>query len=621
VAVAFGPVTIERAGQVGVPHWFNPATRLKALRAGVARHLPEAWQAAIYWRGQAARAWRGLTHDEYRDGALNKHHESWYRPDFDRQAEADVYAAWLTEFADASGADLSELSIRERAEKVAALGRAGGFVADVEGSIEGAFDRLVQFLRRFGARVALRLGVDSLKEWAARAGCAKFWRRQLRRWVAQQSERGAIKLGLVGAGAGQWYCSNAAVKRRVYQNKANESAMRASKIESESGQRMSVWDAAQKSVSNKAIRRGELMTRIRGCEEWAESQDLAGIFTTNTCPSRFHSHLKHGPPNPKHKGETPADAQAWLSKQWAKARAKFSRDGVGVMGFRVAEPHHDGCPHWHMLLWCAPRDVDYVTAVLRRYWLSEDGDEPGAGRHRLNVKAMIAGQASGYIAKYISKNIDDVATGQHFDHAAPGMVVGPDLLGDMEIKPCRRVEAWAATWRIRQFQAIGQPSVTVWREMRRVKQEQAAGGSDALLMAWLAVHRHGERRADWAGYMKAQGGAMRRRDAYRLCVQHVERGRVGRYGEVVEHWACGVRDRTAGRLGAVPTKRERWGGEGFALAVGSPPWTRLNNCTSHNRATLGKVSGDVQHMVVAGLLDIEGGFKSRWRHADTQQND
>ena len=593
MAVKFGPVVFEDCGAIQIPHWFSPHSRLLRLRAGVLAHLPKAWQSAIGLRAKLAHAPCLIGHD------VRRHRQ---------REEGDTLAQWLKNFASAQGADLSESDIRDRAELVAARGRAAGFVADVDGLVDDAWARLMKFFNSNGAVLKLRVGCDSLMAYAARAGCAKFWRRHIRRWVAQENERGSIELALVGARAGSWYCSNAAVRRRMWQNASNEAAMRSMEIESATGQAMTVWDAAQLSVSNKAIRRGELMTRIRGCEQWAEARGLAGIFTTNTCPSRFHAQLKTGGRNPKYKGESPADAQAWLSKQWAKARAKLARDGVGIFGFRVAEPHHDGCPHWHMLLWCKPQAVDYVGQVLRKYWLSEDGQEPGAERHRLNVKAMIPGQASGYIAKYISKNIDDAHIDKHVDDGAPGLSQGPDLLGDMEVKPCQRVEAWAATWRIRQFQAVGQPSVTVWRELRRVPKAHAVAGGDGLLSAWLAVHRQGERRADWARYLEAQGGVCLPGKDYRLCVHHVDRERRGRYGQVVQRWACGVLDRTASGLPVIPTRRERWGGLGFAVASGAPPWTRLNNCTAHNRAALGKASEAVHALVNSGLLDREGGF-------------
>ena len=110
--------------------------------------------------------------------------------------------------------------------------------------------------------------------------------------------------------------------------------------------------------------------------------------------------------NARYGGATPRDAQQWLCAMWARARAKLARLGVTMYGFRVAEPHHDGCPHWHALIWFKDQGAaDQAAQVVRDYWLSDDGHERGAAQNRVNVKAMQAGGAAGYIAKYIAKNV------------------------------------------------------------------------------------------------------------------------------------------------------------------------------------------------------------------------
>jgi hypothetical protein len=298
------------------------------------------------------------------------------------------------------------------------------------------------------------------------------------------------------------------------------------KLEADDGEVIILAQAVAASTANKAVRRGELMTRIRGCEEWAEAAGMVGLFTTNTAPSRFHR-TSHGDDNPRWDGSTPRDAQQWLCATWARARAALQRRGLRFFGFRVAEPHADGCPHWHMLLWTDPGTLDALRDTLRAYWLKEAGDEPGAARFRFNARTMDRGGAAGYVAKYIAKNIDDagaVAAEGHRDEDAEGQFT---LYG----AKAARVESWAAAWSIRQFQAIGQPPVTVWRELRRVKPEtlDRADASHTLRLAHEAVHRDGDRRADWRLYMAAQGGPMvGRRYRVRIAADVVQRE--GRYG-------------------------------------------------------------------------------------------
>lgn len=543
----------ERVGSATLRNRWDASYKRRVLVDTVQRDLPRPWWAKVHQLAQAA----------------TQTARFWERD----LAAVEVYKDWLGRYT--GTADLDESAIRQRAEEIAARALAIGHF--------NSWAVVRDFAERHGAQVKTNTKQKrELSYWAARIVCPRWWRAQLRRLCARKFEFGSIELGNVGAHAGAWYCTNQAVITRQKQLKANEQALRNMRIEApDTGARMTVWDAAQRSVSNKAIRRGELMTRIRGCEEWADENGMAGIFTTNTCPSKFHAQLHGGGRNPRWLSLSPADAQKWLSGVWARLRAKWSRDKVRVFGFRVAEPHHDGTPHWHMLLWCAPADLEYVKDTMQRWWLSEDGDEPGALKYRCKVMDMEPGKASGYVAKYISKNIDDDYTETHADvDAAPGMTVGPDLLGDMEIKPCMRVEAWASRWGIRQFQAIGQPPVTVWRELRRVDETALAGASHEVIKAWLSSHRKRDRLADWAGYMRAQGGAMQGREAYRLCVHTVERERLGRYGQVRDKWACGVRNRAAGGdMAVTPSKRVAWGTDGFSAARSAAPWTRFNNCT------------------------------------------
>lgn len=147
-----------------------------------------------------------------------------------------------------------------------------------------------------------------------------------------------------------------------------------------------------------------------------------------------------------------------------KARAAISRAGIHVFGFRVVEPHHDGTPHWHMLLFMRPQDVDTVRDILcyhARITDSEELQTPNALKARFHVEAIdpAKGSATGYIAKYISKNIDGFALDGEQDEETG------ENLRDM----AKSVSAWASRWRIRQFQQIGGAPVTVWRELRRLR--------------------------------------------------------------------------------------------------------------------------------------------------------
>ncbi|MDN2699339.1 replication endonuclease [Janthinobacterium sp. SUN073] len=436
---------------------------------------------------------------------------------------------------------------------------------------------------------------DELPDTIARLVDARWWRRQLRKKVKRAFEAGNIRLGYVNY-RGEPYASNDAVLSRLAQNRRNAAALAATLVQNENGQQFSIAELAEKTTANKAIRRGELMLRINGFEQIARECGDQGIFITWTCPSRFHAMQHSGKPNDKFDGSTPREANAYLSKMTSLCRSALARRGIGLYGFRIAEPHHDGCPHWHLLLFVRPT-AKYKTAhlqdvagrairIMKRYAWRVDRGEPGAFARRLDVKRIdwAKGSAAGYIAKYVAKNIDGVA--EH--KTKEGYVVTADTEGDVELTPSARVESWAACWGIRQFQQWGGAPVTVWRELRRIEEGMLNEAPAAMRRAWDAVQKiDGEKRACWAEYLRAQGGALVPRKELVVTLAKDEKTVIGRYGETLRTTPYGVR--CIDLIGVVfKSVRHTWtpvqatGGHGVAVGV-AVPRTRVNNCTHPDR--------------------------------------
>lgn len=447
-----------------------------------------------------------------------------------------------------------------------------------------------------------------------RALCDAWWRRVLRRKVARVVEAGAIKVGAVHRNTGG-YCSGGAVARRKAQKDRNAAMLGKTLMRNEAGQVFTLAELASKSVSNPEIRGGELMTRIRGCEEFADKAGHVGYFLTGTCPSAYHAVQISGKgpratirKNPRYDGiSTPRDAQQWLCDQWAKTRAAWGRKKIVPYGFRVAEPHHDGCPHWHILVWFVDEEqAATALEIFGQKWLSDGGKvravhsggvigfaavdgaqhERGAIKNRVNIKRLHAGGAAGYVAKYIAKSIGHFDVGVHLD-AVQGETWELDT---REVKGWQRVDAWAATWGIRQFQAIGQPSVTVWRELRRVTKDQievARVSGDAIASKlWHACQKAGDIGADWCRYITHMGGVGAGRLKVVTVANRVERDHVNGYGEAIEKKTVIGLLLRSGRV--LVSRRQMWAHVGSDVGIQSSderealgaPWTGFNNCTA-----------------------------------------
>lgn len=323
---------------------------------------------------------------------------------------------------------------------------------------------------------------------------ARWWRKKVHRLQRRTIESIARDLGLV-CHQRNAYSSKYSQEVRSRQKAKNAEYLENTYIENSDGDQYSLKELHDRSVSNPYIRRAELMTRINGFEMVADQLGHSGEFYTLTTPSRMHARLKKGGPNRKYDGTTPDQAHQYLTNLYARIRSKLHRDGLHVYGVRVVEPNHDGTPHWHLLLFMEPEAVEPVREIFRSYALQTDGDEKGAAEYRFKAEAIDKkkGTAAGYVAKYISKNID----GSHIDK---------DLFGNKATDSARAIDAWASTFSIRQFQFIGGPSVTVWRELRRLAESEQANTINPDHSPTLFAAMQAADAAEWAAYVMMMGG-------------------------------------------------------------------------------------------------------------------
>jgi hypothetical protein len=213
--------------------------------------------------------------------------------------------------------------------------------------------------------------------------------------------------------------------------------------------------------------------------------------------------------------------------------------GVLLYGIRAAEPHHDGTPHWHAVLYASEPDTRTIARIVTDEWLSEYADEPGATEHRVKVteEDPEKGTGAAYLAKYIAKNID--GEGQ----------IGAELSdesGQPIASECERVTAWARVHGIRQFQQLGGPAVTLWRELRRVREPCQWPPLEALR---LTAEGTDDEKPSWSAFIAELGGISTCWQASRALFDKAE-------------------PRTTDRAGRTVLKLTRWGELPAPMVIG-----------------------------------------------------
>ncbi len=436
------------------------------------------------------------------------------------QAELLRHARGVQRYLHWSYADLCEEALRIP-DRLKAL-------ATVDG--RGQFDpvRLVDVAERvFGIKVRSKgkTAEARLQARVARVLDAAYWRRTLRRRVAQEVELLELKLKRVGRN-GSAYCSAQAQHLRATQRQAQARWLEETTLQAViDGEEVELPMAAVAKTARQKMSR--LYAFIAAMDRLADESGLMVALVTATLESEWHPNPTHGKATHRWNGKTPAEASEELGARWQKVRRDLAKLGIALSGLWAAEPHRDGCPHRHFWLLYAPEHQDAVFAAFLAYFPGklklrrDDGEGAdlmyetwkdvvnGEGRaltHKregaqvdVSIIDRDKGSGASYVVKYVAKSLG-CEGGFDGEEAKPRSA--------REQRNAQAVDAYRALWGMRgaQFFGIGN-CLTLWDELRRV---QEAPVQPELAALWRAA-----RGGDAKGRVEA---SQQRGDAYAFLV-------------------------------------------------------------------------------------------------------
>ena len=465
--------------------------------------------------------------------------------------------------------DVKPEQIRQSWEKVAAE----AMRLDV---IPPAFEQLRRKQRR-----RKPVPYDLIPGSLARMLCADWWYRKLWQMRCEWREEQLRAVCLVNKKASPYVSYEAVIHKREQRRKSLE-FFQSHVLVNADGDTLDMEDVVNASSSNPAHRRNEMMACVKGLELIAEMRGDCAVFYTITCPSRFHATLNNGRPNPKWTSETVRQSSDYLVDTFAAFRKAMHKAGLRWYGVRVAEPHHDGTVHWHLLCFMRKKDRKSITALLRKFAIREDREELGNNtgpRFKSELINPRKGTPTSYIAKYISKNIDGRGLAKEISKET-----GKSLRDSAE-----HVSAWASLHRVQQFRFFGIPGRQAYRELRLLagqaarQQADKKAGTPILdnprLDAVLAAADAG----CFATYIMKQGGVLVPRKHHLVRTAYELNDEPSTYGDhgiriygiwspIVEGRICTHAMKWKMVLKAVDVQ------EATADQGAGAPWTRGNNC-------------------------------------------
>jgi hypothetical protein len=196
----------------------------------------------------------------------------------------------------------------------------------------------------------------------------------------------------------------------------------------------------------------QLSNKINTMSDLAKSQNLKPTFLTITLDGFFRGlltanyrkwdrltekqkteYLRHIPNNETHGflrdkisqklKFTVKDCYNVLSYQWMNFAKSYSfktlkKQGKQFIYLKAAEPHKDGVPHFHVLLWLPESYIDSFKKDFQRYFPAPQNHKPITNGNEADTYGFQTAihNPVGYIMKYATKSFMDLRTGEELNY-------------------------------------------------------------------------------------------------------------------------------------------------------------------------------------------------------------
>ncbi|AQR67294.1 hypothetical protein BZG29_02170 [Janthinobacterium sp. LM6] len=416
----------------------------------------------------------------------------------------------------------------------------------------------------------------------ARLFDARYWRRALRVRVLRAREHFFLRLHLIGK-RGEAYASDACVTVRIAQLKRQSAWMRDTVLIPRYPLPVAEGENPYEPLTLEQVAPGpkerfaKLYTFVKAVDVLGQEASLASAMVTVTLEPEWHPNPSHG--QASWNGASPREAHRSLCHRWQAILRDLHRVAIRLSGLRVAEPHKDACPHWHIWLLYRPEHENRILAAIMKYFPNKlkirapfrkgmpntsadvmfDNRElllGGASRAlthpkegaQVEVSRINRDISSGasYAMKYLLKTVD---AGDALNQQA-GLFPADNDDATREKKRrhednAKRVDAYRSVWGLNQGQLFGiAKCLTSWDELRRLT---VAPKHRLLKKLWALARGGGEegrieasasQRGDAVGFIKALGGLDACRNAKaktgrRFSIGRLVEDSLNAYGETI----------------------------------------------------------------------------------------